>query len=210
MFHLTLGPNKIDHMSVFNAWMFPLKVHKVGITGGERVEGVKPYKCCISNGSSLSCAVSWYVIQSQTLKMKPYHVTIDDMVTWWLHHMEMFSALLLRCEKNPSTDEFPHKRLVMQSFRVVCVVRCNKLLNSPVASYARSPILIWCHDNHICDIILIKHIETWIINKINDDLTHWGQLHRCISKLTSIGSDNRLAPGQCQAIIWTIAKISLI
>ena len=35
-------------------------------------------------------------------------------------------------------------------------------------------------------------------------LTHWGRVtHICVVKLTIIGSDNGLAPGRCQAIIWT-------
>ena len=42
-------------------------------------------------------------------------------------------------------------------------------------------------------------------------LTHWGRVtHICISKLPSIGSDNGLAPGRRQAIIWTNAGILLI
>ena len=42
-------------------------------------------------------------------------------------------------------------------------------------------------------------------------LTHWGRVtHMCISKLTIIGSDIGLLPGQCQAIIWTNAGILLI
>ena len=35
-------------------------------------------------------------------------------------------------------------------------------------------------------------------------------MHICISKLTIIGSDNRLSPGRRQAIIWTHAAILLI
>ena len=35
-------------------------------------------------------------------------------------------------------------------------------------------------------------------------------MHICISKLNIIGSDNGLAPGRCQAIIWTNAGILLI
>ena len=35
-------------------------------------------------------------------------------------------------------------------------------------------------------------------------LTHWGQVtHICVTKLTIIGSDNGLSPGQRQAITWT-------
>ena len=42
-------------------------------------------------------------------------------------------------------------------------------------------------------------------------LTHWGWVtHICASKLTIIGSDNGLLPGQHQAIIWTNAGIFLI
>ena len=42
-------------------------------------------------------------------------------------------------------------------------------------------------------------------------LTHWGRVtHICVSKLTTIGSDNGLSPGPCQAIIWTNAGILLI
>ena len=42
-------------------------------------------------------------------------------------------------------------------------------------------------------------------------LSHWGRVtHICVSKLTIIGSDNGLSPGQRQAIIWTNAGILLI
>ena len=42
-------------------------------------------------------------------------------------------------------------------------------------------------------------------------LTHWGRAtHICVGKLTIIGSDNGLSPGQHQAIIWTNARILLI
>ena len=42
-------------------------------------------------------------------------------------------------------------------------------------------------------------------------LTHWGQVtHKCVSKLTIIGSDNGLSPGRRQAIIWTNDGILLI
>ena len=41
--------------------------------------------------------------------------------------------------------------------------------------------------------------------------THWGRVtHICVSKLNIIGSDNGLAPGRHQAIIWTNAGILLI
>ena len=41
--------------------------------------------------------------------------------------------------------------------------------------------------------------------------THWGRVtHICVSKLTTIGSDNGLSPGRRQAIIWTNDGIMLI
>ena len=42
----------------------------------------------------------------------------------------------------------------------------------------------------------------------DNTLTHWGGVtHKCVSKLTIIGSDNGLSPGRRQAIIWTNAGI---
>ena len=42
-------------------------------------------------------------------------------------------------------------------------------------------------------------------------LTHWGRVtHICVNKLTIIGSDNGLAPGRRQTIIWTNDGILLI
>ena len=42
-------------------------------------------------------------------------------------------------------------------------------------------------------------------------LTRWGRVtHICVSKLSSIGSDNGLSPGRRQAIIWANAGILLI
>ena len=44
-----------------------------------------------------------------------------------------------------------------------------------------------------------------------NQLTHWGRVtHICVSKLTTIGSDNDLSPGRRQAINWTSAGILLI
>ena len=41
--------------------------------------------------------------------------------------------------------------------------------------------------------------------------THWGRVtHLCVSKLSSIASDNGLSPGRRQAIMWNNARILLI
>ena len=42
-------------------------------------------------------------------------------------------------------------------------------------------------------------------------ITHWGRvMHICVSKLTTIGSNNGLSPDWRQAIIWTNAVMLLI
>ena len=70
------------------------------------------------------------------------------------------------------------------------------------------------------DFYKMKHQDALLMNynfHVIDDvsqgggLTHWGRVtHKCVSKLTIIGSDNGLSPGQHQAIIWTNAGILLI
>ena len=55
----------------------------------------------------------------------------------------------------------------------------------------------------------------WFSNPYTQELyywlTHWGWvMHICISNLIIIGSDNGLAPGRCQAIIWSNDGILLI
>ena len=47
------------------------------------------------------------------------------------------------------------------------------------------------------------HRKCWRAASLSS-LTHWGQvMHICVIKLTIIGSDNGLSPGQRHAIIWT-------
>ena len=47
--------------------------------------------------------------------------------------------------------------------------------------------------------------------KLQNILTRWGLVtHKCVSKLTNIGSDDGLSPGRRQAIIWNNARILLI
>ena len=51
----------------------------------------------------------------------------------------------------------------------------------------------------------------WSMPSTRNNLTHWDWVtYICISKLTIIGSDNGLSPGQRQPIIWTNAGILFI
>ena len=52
---------------------------------------------------------------------------------------------------------------------------------------------------------------TFLLLAAHIPLTDWGQVtYICVSKQTTIGSDNGLSPGRHQAIIWTNAGILLI
>ena len=57
----------------------------------------------------------------------------------------------------------------------------------------------------------IWDVIVYTCHNFNSALTHWGRVTQiCVGKLTIIGSDNGLAPGRRQAIIWTNAGILLI
>ena len=60
----------------------------------------------------------------------------------------------------------------------------------------------------------LESTDTCIYYKVYSvikSLTHWGRVpHICISKLSTIGSDNGLSPDRCEAIILTYAGILLI
>ena len=74
---------------------------------------------------------------------------------------------------------------------------------SNVTDIAQATIL--CNTFKYCTDKLLPHSPG-----VNE-LTHWGRVtHICVSKQTSIGSDNGLSPGRRQAIIWTNAGILLI
>ena len=64
------------------------------------------------------------------------------------------------------------------------------------------------HMNTLSDYSTVTSINVCHCKRL---LTHWGRVtHICVSKLTIIGSDNGLAPGRCQAIIWLKIGILLI
>ena len=65
-------------------------------------------------------------------------------------------------------------------------------------------------DKPLSEAMLLCCVDAYVSLSLNK-LTHWGWVtHICVSKLTIIGSDNGLAPGRCQTIIWTNDGILLI
>ena len=56
-----------------------------------------------------------------------------------------------------------------------------------------------------------NHFALSATKRLQRSITHWDRVtHICVSKPTTIGSDNDLSPGRRQAIIWTKAGILLI
>ena len=70
----------------------------------------------------------------------------------------------------------------------------------------------WCIDAEqttYASIWTTENPNNWLHRLLlNYELTHW-VMPIYVNKLTVIGSDNVLSPGQWQAIIWTIAGILL-
>ena len=123
-----------------------------------------------------------------------------------------FSVLLVLCAGNsPVTGEFPAQRPVTRSFEVFFDLRLNKRLSKQSWGwwFEMSSCPLWCHCNDVSNYTQRGRVSCCFA--IKGGLTHWGRvIHICVNKLTIIGSDNGLLPGQCQAIIWTNAAIFLI
>ena len=65
----------------------------------------------------------------------------------------------------------------------------------------------WCHAK-LVGLFVQSDERNAAISERTSFFTQWGQVtHVCVSKLTSIGSDNGLSPGRRQAIIWTNAGV---
>ena len=123
-----------------------------------------------------------------------------------------FSVLLVLCAGNsPVTGEFPAQRPVTRSFDVFFDLRLNKRLSKQSWGWGfeMSAWPSWSHCNDVSNYTQRGRVSCCFA--ITSGLTHWGRgIHICINKLTIIGSDNGLSPGQCQAIIWTNAAVFLI
>ena len=93
----------------------------------------------------------------------------------------------------------PHKRTSKVEFLCFLCTRAEQLVQSvELPVIWDMMILMWCY----CSVLKFGPYHT---------LTHWGWVtHIYVSKLTTIGSDNGLSPGQRQAIIWIEAEILLI
>ena len=156
---------------------------------------------------------------------------VKTFASWWRHQMETFSALLAICGANwPVPVNSPHKgqwrRALMFSLISAWIngwvnnheagdLRRNCTHYDVIVMHcAKTRCAIWCHGS----LLLVQVMESCLmapnhyLNQMKTQKqTHWGrEMLICVSKLTNIGSDNGLAPGRRQAIIWTNARILLI
>ena len=93
--------------------------------------------------------------------------------------------------------------------------RCYVVLTSGPIIMLRNQLKIAPAETDVTDILCYTVaspgrlvMSFYILQCSDDSLTHWGRAtHICVSKLTIIASDNGLAPGGRQAIIWNNAGI---
>ena len=74
----------------------------------------------------------------------------QQLLSWWRHQMETFSALLaLSAGNSPVTGEFPSRRPVTRSFDVFFDLRLNKRLSESSRRWLfETPSRpLWCHCN---------------------------------------------------------------
>ena len=93
---------------------------------------------------------------------------------------------------------------------LVQIMACRRLGDKPFSEPMMASLM-----THICVTrpqwvngpqVAWRDCRQWVVL-----LTHWGWVtHICVGKLTTIGSDNGLSPGHCQAITWTNVVIYYI
>ena len=92
-----------------------------------------------------------------------------------------------------------------------CCVPCLCVLTLILSSHDTSILFPWQLIVPVVRTGLTFHAQWFSCLQNRIGLTHWGRMtHICVGKLTIIGSDNSLAPGRHQSIIWTNARILLI
>ena len=99
--------------------------------------------------------------------------SIDDVVAWWRHQMETFSALLAICAGNsPVIGEFPAQRPVTRTFDVFFDLRLNKPFSTQSWGWwFETPSRPLCrhrngifHQNYFCNICTIATLNIFLKN----------------------------------------------
>ena len=97
----------------------------------------------------------------------------------------------------------------------MCEIAISKLQNCGDANEALKLIKCYVFPNRNYPLLVKLQPYLGLRNSMTfwfeGDLTQWGRVtHMCVSRLTTIGSDNGLSPDRRQAIIWTNAGILLV
>ena len=112
--------------------------------------------------------------------------------TWWRHHMETFSALLVLCEGNPPvTGGFPSQRPVMRSFDVFFDLRQNKRLRkySRRRWFEMPSLSLWRHSNDMEGDLEQRTIlcnKTWYFDPVQMAKLYHRSVTRILRPLTHI------------------------
>ena len=103
------------------------------------------------------------------MELEPQFIGHIQVITWWRHQMETFSALLALCAGNsPVPGEFPPQRSVTRSFDVIFDLHRNKRLSKQSWGwwFETLPRLLRRHSNDMyiqtqCGIIIMRPVPLW-------------------------------------------------
>ena len=128
---------------------------------------------------------------SQWLLMVCYHYSVTDLKPIFCVHSSIKPV-------NVISNAFINDE--NQLFKTVEPSK-SRLTHNLSSVAAHILVLGWSHSVRIC-------LNSMLMLMLLMVLTHWGRvMHKCVSELTIVGSDNGLSPGRCQAINWTIVRI---
>ena len=96
---------------------------------------------------------------------------IPDVITWWRHQMETFSALLgIYAGNSPVLAEFPTQRPVTRNFDVFFDLRLNKWLSKQSWGwwFETLPRPLWCHSNDKCLVKISSGYGLMLLGNIDE------------------------------------------
>ena len=159
----------------------------------------------------------WDTPAAQWLPTLVIHIRsqVKTRQNFWILQETLHSAHLLKLLDKMYKYEMDPTRMDGQMDRVKPVYPPNNFVDKTQVSSQHN--LLVCIQRNIhrvhtlfcCSLVLVGF--TLILSDYlthMSTLTHWGQvMHICVSKLTTIGPDNGLAPSRWQAVIWTNTAI---
>ena len=127
--------------------------------------------------------------------------------------LEAFTFWYHQCSHKTTESVISFLKIVKRKCKNIYTYICVILIKGYEGKHQKEQkeVMIQLCKCGTCTLSLYDALNKVAIKTIVTQLTHWGRVtHICVTKLTSIGSDNGLSPGRRQAIIWTNAGILLI